>query len=316
VSTGKTCDVAVFGDLFVDLVMAGFSQLPKLGEEAHASSFRREAGGGAAITSCGLASLGARTRVIGMVGATDLAWFRQKFESKGVDTRALVAHRTEPTAITVAVSTSSDRVFYTYAGANASLPQLLTAADSRQAMASARHVHFAHLMDPSCLEELGQWLRAQGCTISVDVGWHESWLADPASIKALRGVDWFFPNQTEAARMTGESDPCRVLKRFRNLGLTGVVLKLGAAGCASLAENELVREPAVPVQAIDLTGAGDCFDAGFLFAWLAGKPLRESLRWGSVCGSLSTRRHGGIEAFPTRAEIESALTRDQEKTWE
>jgi sugar/nucleoside kinase (ribokinase family) len=308
-SSTKSCDVVVFGDLFIDLVMTGFSRLPELGEEALGSGFRRETGGGAAHTSCGLAVLGARTKVIGVVGATEVDWFRGRLKSKGVNTQALVVSPGESTAITVAISTERDRIFYTYPGANGLLPQLLTNVDTRRQMAEARHVHFAHLVEPARLDELTRWLHAEGCTVSVDVGWDESWLDNPASLKALAKIDWFFPNEREAGRMTGESDPRRILECFRNQGLDGVVLKLGPEGSASLFRGEVLRRPALPVQPVDTTGAGDCFDAGFLFAWLNRMTIEESLAWGNVCGALSTRRSGGIEGFPSREEVENVLTR-------
>ena len=128
----KSCDVVVFGDLFIDQVMTGFLRLPGLGEEALASNMRREMGGGAAITACGLGTLGARTKVIGVIGADESDWFRQKLKSKGVQAEALVSHPTKPTAITVAVSTAGDRIFYTYTGANAALPKLLAEAETRR----------------------------------------------------------------------------------------------------------------------------------------------------------------------------------------
>ena len=58
---GKTWDVVVVGDLFADIVMSGFYAFPRLGEEAFAKALRREIGGGAAITSCGLARLASRS---------------------------------------------------------------------------------------------------------------------------------------------------------------------------------------------------------------------------------------------------------------
>ena len=58
------------------------------------------------------------------------------------------------------------------------------------------------------------------------------------------------------------------------------------------------------VEAVDTTGAGDSFNAGFLHAWLGGLPLLECLRWGSACGSLSTRGLGGTGRQADRAEVE------------
>jgi sugar/nucleoside kinase (ribokinase family) len=311
-TVAKTWDALVFGDLFVDLVMAGFDRLPALGEEALAASFRRETGGGAAITACGLAVLGTRTCVAGTVGAADIHWFRERFHAKGVNTEALLCHPSEPTAITVAVSTTRDRVFYTYAGANVSLPQLLTQSEIRRAMAAARHVHLAHLIEPACLKELAQWLHAQDCTVSLDVGWQESWLEDPSTLDALKGLDWFFPNEREAACITGESEPTRILHWFRDHGLHGVALKLGHEGSAVAAGDNVFQQPPFPVTPVETTGAGDCFDAGFLFAWQNGLPLRQCLQWGNICGALSTRCHGGVDGFPSRVEIEATLAPDEE----
>ena len=307
-SPPKSCDVVVFGDLFIDQVMTGFPRLPGLGEEALATGFRREIGGGAAITACGLAGLGARVKVIGTVGAEDLGWFRQKLEFKGVDAKALIAHPSEPTAMTVAVSTVNDRIFYTYAGANALLPSSLTDPGTRAQMAEARHVHFAHAMESQRLLELTGWLHEQGCTVSLDLGWDEAWLASPANLKALAEVDWFFPNEREAARMTGETDPQRALEFFRSHGLPGVALKLGPQGATVLFRGDIVQgPPPLSVDTIDTTGAGNCFDAGFLWAWLGGKPMRQCLAWGNACGALSTRCSGGIEGFPSREEVLMAL---------
>jgi sugar/nucleoside kinase (ribokinase family) len=87
-----------------------------------------------------------------------------------------------------------------------------------------------------------------------------------------------------------------------------VAVKLGAAGALAAGPGgEIVRVPALPVKAVDTTGAGDSFDAGFLAAWLDGRPLGECLRVAVACGSLSARAVGGTAAQPTRNEVEAAL---------
>ena len=63
---------------------------------------------------------------------------------------------------------------------------------------------------------------------------------------------------------------------------------------------------ALAVEAVDTTGAGDAFDAGFLAAWLEGRPLADALRFAVACGSLSTRAAGGTDAQATREEAEAA----------
>jgi sugar/nucleoside kinase (ribokinase family) len=85
------------------------------------------------------------------------------------------------------------------------------------------------------------------------------------------------------------------------------VVKRGQLGCASLDKGQPVDVPAFAVDPIDSTGAGDSFDAGFLHAWLRGRPLHECMRWGSACGSLSTRGTGGTAGQASAAEVQNLL---------
>ena len=71
IARDKTWDVVVVGDFFMDVVMSGFYMMPRLGEEAFAKTLRQEIGGGAAITSSGLARLGLKVAVLGVVGKED-----------------------------------------------------------------------------------------------------------------------------------------------------------------------------------------------------------------------------------------------------
>ncbi len=59
------------------------------------------------------------------------------------------------------------------------------------------------------------------------------------------------------------------------------------------------------VDAVDTTGAGDCFNAGFLVGWLDGLPLERSLALGVICGTRSVSDIGGYRGCPTRAELET-----------
>ena len=80
--------------------------------------FQREAGGGAAITACGLARLGIPVAVLGAVGKADGAWLVKRLTDCGVDCSGLVPDAMEPTGLTVSVSTREDRAFFSYYGAN------------------------------------------------------------------------------------------------------------------------------------------------------------------------------------------------------
>ena len=75
----------------------------------------------------------------------------------------------------------------------------------------------------------------------------------------------------------------------------------------ALERERVVHVPAYPVQAVDTTGAGDSFNAGFLHRWLQGASLEDCLRLGAACGALSTRALGGTAAQPTLAEAEALV---------
>ena len=302
-TTRKEFDCITVGDLFIDLVMSGFPALPRLGEEAFAEQLQREAGGGAAITACGLARLGERVGALGMVGESDGDWLRERLKSRGVRVDLLRVHLTEPTGLTVAVSTAEDRAFFTCAGANRFLPEFLETEQAFGLLALARHVHFALPVPPALLREFAARLHMTGGMLSIDVGWQPHWLDDERSLAALQEVDLFFPNEREAARMTGQTDPEAMLQAFAAAGLPAVALKLGAQGAMLLQDEEILVCPPQPVRALDTTGAGDCFDAGFLHGWLQGASPEECLRLGNRCGALSTRALGGLAAFPHPEEL-------------
>jgi sugar/nucleoside kinase (ribokinase family) len=305
--TVKQWDAILVGDLFIDLVLTGFSSLPGLGEEGFASACDRETGGGAANTACGLSRLGLRTSLLSIAGTDEITWCRQRFAERGVDTSLLITDPASATGITVAVSTPSDRIFYTYYGPNARLPQILKQSETWQLLTAARHVHIAMPLDPVLLAALADWLHGHGVSTSIDVGWQEDWLSSAASPQALALVDWFLPNEHEAERMTGQSDPRRMLDWFRRHGVQGVALKLGAQGSTSPALGEFRVVPSIAVTPIDTTGAGDCFNAGFLYGILNDLTVEESLRLGNLCGAFSTEASGGIKGFPTWDVLRSQL---------
>lgn len=307
-SAPRPLDIMVVGDLFAELVMSGFSSWPgRAGEELFAERFCREIGGGAAITACGLAKLGANVGVVGVVGETDGQWLIERLASRGVNTSAIQRSSREPTAVTVSVSSAKDRTFLTYMGANRELPAILQQIASRGEFAKARHIHLAFAPKPAEADNLFKEIVSQGCTLSVDVGWHPEWLSDSHSWKALRSVNIFFPNEREAALMTGETDPRMILQHFGKMGLRAVALKLGPAGAGLLYDGAITFCEPIMIQSLDTTGAGDCFDAGFLYAWLHGDKPPNCLKAGTICGALSTRCLGGIDGFPTVAELDAQI---------
>jgi sugar/nucleoside kinase (ribokinase family) len=85
-----------------------------------------------------------------------------------------------------------------------------------------------------------------------------------------------------------------------------VVVKLGAQGALARSGALVARAAAIPVKVVDSVGAGDSFDAGFIYGYLSGWPLEAYLKLAVACGSLSTRASGGTGAQPTLPEAMQA----------
>jgi sugar/nucleoside kinase (ribokinase family) len=129
----------------------------------------------------------------------------------------------------------------------------------------------------------------------------------------------FLPNLEEARRITRKIAAPAAASELVRRAVEGrepgrpftLAVKQGAAGAVAMHgtwEYEVVEAAVLPVEVIDTTGAGDSFDAGFLYGILADWPLRDALELGVACGSLSCTGIGGTTAQPTLEQARAALT--------
>ena len=300
----KRWDVVVVGEIYADHVFSGFQRWPAPGEEVHAEHYLRELGGGAVNTACALARLQHRVRLVGLIGEADRSWFETRLQGFGLSADGL---RSDPlgTGVTVSVSTREDRSFYTYLGANRRLVDMLDDVNLRAELIAARHVHFAMPLAADVAKRLFPLLRKAGCTTSLDVGYSPDWLRDPANPWTCRAVDYFFPNQTEAHLLTGDDSAEAFRDWASSMAIQHGVIKLGAAGAAAVINGELLRVAPPCVEAIDMTGAGDAFDAGFIDGVLSGESTEDCLRRACICGALCTTRIGALEGLPDSLSLRS-----------
>ncbi|HEU0116951.1 MAG TPA: PfkB family carbohydrate kinase, partial [Thermomicrobiales bacterium] len=141
----------------------------------------------------------------------------------------------------------------------------------------------------------------------LDTGWDpDGW--PPATIRGIRAlladVDLFLPNADEAAALTGFADPAAAAVALRADGPPIVVVKGGAAGSLLRVGEESVALPALPVEARDAVGAGDTFDAGFLYGLLEGSMPEAAQAFGSAAAAIYVSRLA--DRFPTTDEARQA----------
>jgi sugar/nucleoside kinase (ribokinase family) len=296
-------DVTVIGEIYLDHVFSGFADWPGPGEEIFTDQYAWELGGGAVTTACALARLGRSVQLIGVVGEDQFPMIEARLETFGVSAANLTRTR-ERSGVTVSISTTKDRSFFTYRGANRQLSGLLRSNDSLLDIAAlAKHVHLAMPLAAEDGDTILPVLKRRDATISIDVGHHVKWLEDARSLEIVRAIDYAMPNEKEAVIMAGT--PQRYLDLCRSLGVRHALVKLGSAGAIMLSGGVEYKAAPPDVDTVDTTGAGDAFDAGFIDAVLSGLSPKQCIEHGCVCGALSTRAAGALQALPTRAEAET-----------
>ena len=317
-ATVAEVDILVVGEINPDIVIADPDPVPVFGEvERLVGAVRLTVGSSSAIFACGAARLGLRVAFAGVVGDDALGRFMlDELASRGIDTTACTVDPDRPTGATVILTSGADRAMLTALG---TIDALDVDAIPPASLARARHLHsgayFLQGAGRLGLPALFAAARERGQTTSFDTNWDpaERWGDDV--LELLRVADVFLPNAAEARRIAGIDDVAAAALALARIGAAGradggptIAVKLGADGAlAARADGRVVRVPAMRVDPVDTTGAGDSFDAGFLRAWLDRSDLEDCLALGAVCGALSTRAVGGVEAQPSLAEARAAM---------
>ncbi len=300
-------EVLVAGGIYCDLIFSGLDATPRLGEEVRTRQFTMTVGGGAFITAAGLARLRVRTGLIACVGGDLLGRYQlQRLRRAGVDTSRVTRHPELGAGISVAFSTTTDRGFLTYPGCAVRTGELLDAWPCTEST-PVKHVHFAGMPPPFAARlPLLDRLRSEGTTTSLDIGWNPAQYDSAEFREVVRRTTIFMPSWRDARWFTGREEPEAALEVLADF-VKVPVIKLGPEGAIAMHEGHPLRVSPPAITAVETTGAGDAFDAGFLWAYLRGEAVTRCLLAGNVCGALSTRAPGGTAAFPALRELRAAM---------
>ena len=296
------------GELNPDLILRDYSAFPQLGQEVLVEDCTLTLGSATAICAVGMARLGNAVKFAALVGQDSWGDFCTAWlERAGIDTSGVRHDASVKTGITVSITSAKDRAFVTYLG---SMSIFRAEHLAPGVMDGCGHLHISsfflqHSLRPDCRALFAEAHR-RGMTTSLDPGFDPTEQWDSGLKETLEEVDVFFPNEVELRGVGGSGNFEECLRRLDN-GRTLVVAKLGRDGCMALDGGNTVSVPAFTVQAVDTTGAGDSFNAGFLHAWLRRRPLREAMRFGAACGALSTRAMGGTGSQATESEAEEMV---------
>ncbi len=286
-------DVFLGGTVFLDIVFTGMLSPPSGGHEVWTDGMGSSPGGVANL-AVACARLGLRTSLAAAFGGDvygDYCWSMLE-DTEGIDLSHSQRFEGWHTPVTVSLAFDEDRAMVTHGHpAPAELNDLLAE------------------VPPSrmCFFDAGSprpaWLDgavAGGSQIFADAGWDStgSWDIDRMR-QQLAGVFAFVPNAAEAMAYTRTDSAGAALEVLRDyVPLAVVTTGPGGAFAADGITGETAWVPAVQVDVLDPTGAGDVFLAGLMVATQQGWPLQQRLRFANLCAGLSVRDFGGALAAP------------------
>jgi len=294
----------VIGDLNVDVIVTGAPHLPVLGHEIHCEDIRTVMGGSASIFACRLAQLGAEVDILGKVGNDEngrLVLKNLRSSNVGIDkVRVLDGIKT---GITLSLTYPKNKAQITFTG---TIDALSSSDISPQIFQGYAHLHVSSVyLQRKLLISLAAIFaeaKRQGLKTSLDPN------PDPTNRyeyvdDILDYVDIFLPNDREAKEITRSTNLKDALQRLSSK-VPVVAIKCGGKGAIGKCGRRIVKAEPIRINPVDTTGAGDSFDAGFLYYYIhRGKDFESSIRFANALGALSCLYIGGAEERITENDV-------------
>jgi len=282
----------------MDLV-AYVDTVPASGETVQGRQFRQIPGGKGANQAIAAARAGADVAFLGAVGDDAFGvQLRTTLVDSGVDVSGLRTVAGASGVAHIVVDAAGSNSIIVIPGANGTVTALREG-DTR--LLDGARVLLLQLETPmSGVVAAARAGRSLGATTMLTPA-----PARPLPAELLECVDVLLPNQHEAAALTGHDDPERALAALLE-SVPEVVVTLGGDGSLYGARGrDPVRVPAVRVEPVDTTGAGDTFCGAFAVARAEGRDPEAALRFAARAAALSVQRHGASTSMPTRAESDA-----------
>jgi sugar/nucleoside kinase (ribokinase family) len=303
--SNKRFDVIVVGELNVDLILNSIDSFPEMGKEKIAKDMTLTLGSSSAIFASNLSALGAKVAFIGKIGNDAFGnLVKESLQAKKVNIDFLITTKKLSTGVTIVLNYSEDRAMVTYPGA---MEDLTINDIKEEVIKSAKHLHFSsYFLQPgmqSGLLRLFKMAKENGLTTSLDIQWDpkEEWNFNYKEV--LPFVDVFLPNEQEILLLTRESVLENAIKKLTAFAKF-VVVKLGSKGSiVANDEKSVFKQSYYNKNVVDAIGAGDSFNAGFIFKFINGGKIDECQSFGNLTGAINTTSAGGTAAFENYDQI-------------
>lgn len=302
--------ILVVGSLNMDWVLE-VPRMPLPGESMPGRTYSKIPGGKGANQAVAAARLGAAVTLSGKVGKdTDGETLLRSLEREGIATDLVFRSESCSTGLAVILlDDTAQNAIVTYPGANLDLKK----EDIESVLRSGR-------FDGMMLQlEVADEIVVTCCRLAMEAGIPICLDAGPARsfpLEQIRGVDLLTPNETEVRALTGREvssvgDAIDASEELMDrAGAHAVVIKMGAAGALLRTKDGMSEHfPALEVNAVDPTAAGDAFTAAMMIHYLDTGDLRQAVQYAMYSGALATTRLGAQTSLPTAAEIAAMIER-------
>jgi sugar/nucleoside kinase (ribokinase family) len=288
----------VIGELNLDLILYGLPQELQLEREHLATDLSITLGSSSAIFAHNLALLGNKVGFSSCIGSDPFGEICvQRLAASGVDMSRVSRLAGKTTGLTVILPQRKQRYILTYPGTMHDLSE--KDLDLRYVF-DAKHLHVSSYFLQKALRphliEIFRKAKENGLTTSLDTNDDpaDRWPTDIQLL--LKYVDILLPNDREACKIAQVDDVARAAE-ILSQRVPMLVIKRGPQGALGFAGKEKFSAFPPIVDAADLVGAGDSFDAGFVHLFIRGAKFEDCLKFANVAGALSVTRAGGTEAF-------------------
>ena len=295
------------GTALVDSIIKGFDKEPVSASGFRAESSSLNVGGEAVNEAVTAAKLGINTGILCFLGkdtAGDM--IQNSLESYGVDVSHVIRESEHPTPVTTMfVNDDGTRKSITNQAHRYNFhPERYTDIFSDVDAIILGSLFRAPFDDPDIILSVLRKAKEEGVIVFADTklpNFKKLSLEDLRDCLPL--VDYITPNEDEARYYTGKDDPQEMAEVFLGYGVKNVIIKLGSRGCYFRNGEQSLQLPACPIEAVDATGAGDSFVAGFACERLRGASDREALSFGNACGGITTTAVGATAALKNREQV-------------
>ncbi|MBR3355783.1 MAG: carbohydrate kinase family protein [Oscillospiraceae bacterium] len=309
---GKKYDMICAGMALVDSIIKGFDPKP-----VSASGFRAESGslnvGGEAVNESITASkLGMHVAILcalGDDGAGRLV--ESELLRNGVDLSLIVQpeeHFTPVTTMFVRNDGSRQSITNRAHTANFHPERFVSSFLNTQSLILGS-LFRAPFDDPQVIFSVVSSAKKAGVLVVADTKLPNFRFMTLDDIKdSLQNIDFITPNEDEARYFTGKENPEEMADVFLSYGVSNVIIKMGSKGCFFKNASETVTLPAYKIDAVDATGAGDNFVAGFVSELVKGNTVKNALSFANACGAICTTAVGANTALKDREQVMNFLS--------